>query len=335
MNKKIIDEFEGLVKQINYDLNNSKTNIEKNKNLYRLRQIKNAIKIIKKYKNKILSGDDLQDIKGIGKGIIRRINEILNKGFLSEVSLDNKKEDLNKIVNELEQVIGIGRKNAIHFASIGIKSVKDLYKKVKNKEIKVNDEIKLGLKYYKKYSTKIPRKEIDKINKYVQKVSKRVDKDLNLIICGSYRRGKLFSHDIDILLIHKKIKKLDQIVNNDNNYLIRFVEELKKDKFLLDDLTYKNYITKYMGFSQLRSKNTVNPIRRIDIRYFPYESYYTALLHFTGSSELNKEMRQKAIKLGYKLSEYGLFKNNKRIKIKSEKDIFEKLDIKYLEPYER
>ena len=38
----------------------------------------------------------------------------------------------------------------------------------------------------------------------------------------------------------------------------------------MDDITYKNYTAKYMGFSQLRSKNTKHPIRRIDISYFPY-----------------------------------------------------------------
>lgn len=344
MNEKIIEEFEGLIKQINYDLNNSKTNPEKNKHLFRLRQIKNALKIIKNYKKEILEGNNLKDIKGIGKGIMRRIDEILKKGFLKEVSLNNKKENLNNIVDELEQIIGIGRKTAIKFASTGIKSIKDLKKKIDDGEIEVNDEIKLGLKYHGKYSTEIPRIEIDKINKYLQKVVKRVDKDLKLVICGSYRRGKPISHDIDLLISHKKIKKLKQIVDDCDNFLVKFVDELKEDVFLLDDITYKNYVTKYMGFSQLRSKSKSYPIRRIDIRYFPKESYYAALVHFTGSGELNKKMRQKAIKLGYKLSEYGLFKivsetdddiRYKKIKIKSEKDIFDKLGMKYLEPKDR
>lgn len=342
MNSKIISEFDGLVKQINYDLNNSKTNAEKNKNLFRLRQIKNALKIIKKHKTQIMHGSDLKDIKGIGKGIMKRIDEILEKGFLSEVSLNNKKEDLNKIVDELEQVIGIGRKTAIKFASIGIKSVEDLRKKVMDGEIKVNYEIKLGLKYYGKYSTEIPRKEIDKTDKYLQKVVKKVDKELELVICGSYRRGKLISHDIDLLIYHNKIKKMEQITDDENNYLVQFVNELKKDIFLLDDMTHKNYITKYMGFSKLCSRGKSYPIRRIDIRFFPMESYYTALVHFTGSGELNKKMRQKAIKQGYKLNEYGLFKKTgvdkikyKKINISSEKDIFDKLKMTYLEPNER
>ena len=45
---------------------------------------------------------------------------------------------------------------------------------------------------------------------------------------------------------------------------------------------------------------------------------------------------------GYKLNEYGLFKlkkdetySDKPVKVKSEKDIFKKLKLDYLEPHER
>jgi DNA polymerase (family 10) len=46
-----------------------------------------------------------------------------------------------------------------------------------------------------------------------------------------------------------------------------------------------------------------------------YESFPSALLYFTGSAELNKKMRQVAKEMGYKLSEYGLFKNNEKLEI--------------------
>jgi DNA polymerase/3'-5' exonuclease PolX len=49
----------------------------------------------------------------------------------------------------------------------------------------------------------------------------------------------------------------------------------------------------------------------------------------------NVMMRSKAIKLGYVLNEYGLFKDKKMIKVTSEKDIFKYLEIDYLSPDER
>ena len=53
-------------------------------------------------------------------------------------------------------------------------------------------------------------------------------------------------------------------------------------------------------------------------------------------------MRQVAKSLGYKLNEYGLFKEKKDgtysvnpVKVKTEKDIFKKLKLDYIEPHER
>jgi len=98
-------------------------------------------------------------------------------------------------------------------------------------------------------------------------------------------------------------------------------------------MTDKNYKTKYMGF--LKYKN--NPIRRIDIRFVTFDSYYPALLYFTGSAEHNKKLRRIAKSKGYKLSEYGLvnIKNNEKIMINSEKEIFDFLELEYVEPKNR
>jgi DNA polymerase/3'-5' exonuclease PolX len=49
-------------------------------------------------------------------------------------------------------------------------------------------------------------------------------------------------------------------------------------------------------------------------------------------------MRNKAKKMGYKLNEHKIIdinNNNKSFNIKTEKDIFEFLDMKYIEPYLR
>lgn len=334
MNKQIIEEFARLVDHINYELNNAVVNKEKVKHMFRLRQIKNAYKIIKGYKKVITKGDDLKNIKGIGKRIIARIDEILKKGKLSEITSDEDKRKINKLVDELEQVIGIGKKTAIDLAkNKNIKSVKDLKKKVNSGEINVNDEIKLGLKYHKKYSTEIPRNEMKKHNKLLEKMIKNIDNNLVKKVCGSYRRGKPISHDIDVLIVHPDVKNR---VTKENTMLPTIIQELKAVGYLVDDMTYKNYVTKYMGFCKIPSL----PVRRIDIRFFPYASYYPALLYFTGSGELNKKMRVVAKKKGFKLNEYGLFKilpndKYKRIKIKSEKDIFDYLDMEFVEPRDR
>ena len=76
---------------------------------------------------------------------------------------------------------------------------------------------------------------------------------------------------------------------------------------------------------------------RIDIRLIPKESYSFATLYFTGSKDNNTYMRNIAIQSNLKLNEYGLYdkKNNNPILLKSEKDIFNYLKLKYKTPTER
>ena len=287
--------------------------------IFKINAIANLIKIIKNYSKEIINGEELKDIKGVGKGSIEKINEIIKTGTLSYLNTNTTN---NNIVNELTEVIGIGTVIAQKLIQkYKIKSLDELIKKVNSGEIKVNDKIMLGLKYVGKFKGKIPRQHIDDIQKYLTKFNS------NIVICGSYRRGLEYSSDIDVLLYNQDLLTMDDVKKS--NMLNNYVKQLTKYKLIVDNITNNN-VTKYMGF--IKWENT---IRRIDIRLIPYESIYSALVYFTGSYELNKIMRRKAKELGYKLNEYGLYKNNKIIYITSEKELFKKLDMKYLKPIER
>ena len=346
-NDNIINEFKKLVEFTKNEIDTKKKNKEMKEATqisFKLRTYNNVLTILKTYPEKITLDNykELINVQGIGKGSLDRVKEILETGTLKELGdfKDVKNEKKNSI-EELEEIVGIGRANAIDLYEKGITSIKLLKIAIKNKEIEVNDKIKLGLKYHGVYKMDIPRKEIDDYYKLINHLITKINKTLELDdknkyifeICGSYRRGKLKSGDIDIL-ISKKGTKLGK--SKDSKHLERIVGKLKKQMkhndgkpLLLDDMTDKNIKTKYMGFSKLKD----NPVRRIDIRFIPYSSYYYALLYFTGSGDLNKKMRQIAKKKGLKLSEYGLSdKDGNILKAKSEKDIFNHLDMEYLEP---
>lgn len=347
LNEKIINEFKKLIEFTKNEIDIKKKNKEiKEANIisFKLRSYNNVIIILKTYPEKITLKNykDLINIQGIGKGSIDRVKEILETGKLSEIGDYKDIKNEKKIaIEELEQIVGIGRSNAIDLYDKGITNIKLLKIAIKNKEIEVNDKIKLGLKYHGVYKVDIPRKEIDNYYKLINHLILKINKTLELDdknkyifqICGSYRREKQVSGDIDILL-SKKGTKLGK--TKDSKHLERIIKKLKQQMkhndgkpLLLDDMTDKNIKTKYMGFSKLKD----NPVRRIDIRFIPYSSYYYALLYFTGSGDLNKKMRQIAKKKGFKLSEYGLSdKDGNILKAKSEKDIFKYLDMEYLEP---
>ena len=344
LNQNIIDQFDKLVRFIQYEINNSKNIKDETSNKFRLRQIKQILAIIKKYPYQITLNnlEEFGNLQGIGKGTTTRIKEILNDNKLKE--LDNFNDVANEndeLIKELETIVGVGRVTALKFIEDGITSVDDLKNKIDEGTYDVNDKIKLGIKYYGVFEGNIPRKEIDKINKLVDSIIKKMNKKYKYNddeiyvyeICGSYRREQQTSGDIDIL-ISKLNTNMD---DNDNiNHLERFIKILKEpiktnnnEPLLIDDITDKHYETKYMGFAKYKD----NPYRRIDIRYVPYDAYFSALLYFTGSATLNVNMRRIAEKMKLKLSEYGLTKENgTKLPIESEYDIFKILKIEYLPP---
>jgi DNA polymerase beta len=339
INENIINQFNLLLKQAidEKDVATANNNTDEvKKQNFRIVAIKKNISALKSLDFEIKSVDDVIKVAGIGASSLKKIDEILRTGELAE--LKNKHindEIIEKKINaiqELQQIIGVGKSKASDWVlNHNIYSVSDLKSAIKNKTIIPNDKILLGLKYYGKVKKDIPRSEIDAIKHYLeQKLIGNKDK-LFLNICGSYRRGKHTSGDIDVLIMSKKYKNLDQI--KQSTVLKQFISELVDDKFIIDKLTDKNYKIEFMGFCKYEN----NPIRRIDIKFLPHDSYSFAMLYFTGPAELNKWMREKAIKKKMTLSEYGLVDNRtgNQIILPTERAIFEFFGMEYMTPEER
>jgi DNA polymerase/3'-5' exonuclease PolX len=335
LNKSIISEFERLILYIKQLIDDHNQRENALKNSFRLRQITKALNIIKKLNFKITtnSSKQLLNMSGIGPGTLKRIDEILKNKYLKEIKLNSKFNKYNKEIEELEQIFSIGRVKAIELIlKYNIRNIKQLQEAYNNNKITLSHQAITSLKYVNTYRQNILRQEITNIDNMLQQINK--DKNLIITICGSYRREKATSNDIDILISDKTIITKKDLKENKINKLHDFVKKLKQINFIIDELTFENYTTKFMGYCQFNSKSFV---RRIDIYNCPYESYYASLLHLTGSGEFNRKMRFVANSLGYLLNEYGLFYLNKKklIKINSEDDIFKKLNLEYVEPKDR
>lgn len=335
MNEKIIKILEKLVKmyeKVLHTLNNQEKNIFG----FKIKAIKNGINIIKNFKKEIKNADELNGIYGIGKGIMKRVDEIIKTRSLKEidvieniVSHDSKQE----LIDKLKKIIGIGEINAEKLIEKhNIKSIEDLKEKVNNKKIEVTKDINIGLKYFKQFQEMIPRNEI----KYIKNIINNIkDDNLKIKICGSFRRKKKVSGDIDILICNKKIIS-DYDFNKTqllNDVINKIKLKLLKHDITMLDLTYKEPNRIYMGYLKYTYENN-EKVRRIDINIVPYESYYLSLLYLTGSKDHNIYMRKIAKKMGYRLSQYYLYdiNKNKKIKINSEKDIFDILNIPFVKP---
>ena len=69
-----------------------------------------------------------------------------------------------------------------------------------------------------------------------------------------------------------------------------------------------------------------------DLRVVKKESFGAALQYFTGSKDHNIATRRIAIKNKLKLNEYGVYRENKQIAGKNEKDVYKSIGLRYIEP---
>lgn len=337
-NKYIIDEFIKYYMFIYSQYNSGKYAKDKKIIYYKLIAIKKIIDILIKFKKDITINivPELSKLKGFGEKTVARVKEIIQNGHLAEI----KEETI--YTSELSNIYGIGPvKASYYYEKYNVKTIDDFILLIKNGKIKITKQIELGIKYKNLLSNHIPRILITRIEFFIQDTINSIDNDYVSVICGSYRREKEYSSDIDILITHK------QLVNNKiqtQKYLQNVIEKLSMNSlFIIDNLTEK-YVSHFQGFASINHKYIkdipkcdfdINKIIRVDFIIVPYDSFYTALMHFTGSGEFNQMMRVHAKNLGMKLNEYGLFKKDKRIDINSETDIFNNMLLKYVPPNKR
>lgn len=330
---KIIDNFTQLTKQIMIDIDNS-VGQKKLINQYRLKSIATAIKALTNYKLDKITLEDLPiliKLPGVGKGTIRRIEELLKTGKLAEIKITKLEESQLKLLEDLEEIYGIGRTTAYKlFKEHKIKDIEDLKRRIFNKEIEVSENIIKGLKYINNLDINIPRTDIEEIHEFLLDVLLELDPKLFGTICGSFRRLKPTSGDVDFIFIHDDYEKKDSRLRL--NFIELVVNKLIEKKFIIDSLTKLDVETKYMGIFVWKDSKP----RRIDIRFIPTESYYSAILYFTGSKDFNRKMRLIAIAMDLTLNEYGLFDlNGKMLRVNSEKGIFDLLNMEYITPDKR
>ncbi|XP_024886623.1 DNA polymerase beta-like [Temnothorax curvispinosus] len=304
-----------------------------NKNVFKYNAYRKAAGTLGALTERVKSGEEAKKLPGIGAKIAKKIDEFLQTGKLQKLE-DIKKDDTNVAISLLARVSGIGPAKARELVDAGVKTLEDL----KKHQDKLTHHQKLGLKYFDDFEKKIPRAEIAQIEKILKSAIKELDRAYFVTICGSYRRCKEESGDIDVLVTHPDYTSKARDEKKKAVSLKAIVECLEKKRLITDTISLGS--TKFMGVCRLPEDES-KPFRRLDIRLTFYDQYYCAILYFTGSDLFNKNMRAHALEKKYTLNEYAL----KRLtaegcpgeaeKITSEEDVFKFLDLPYKEPKDR
>ena len=158
-------------------------------------------------------------------------------------------------------------------------------------------------RYLLSYAEGIARELIDELG--------RVGGVEQITPAGSLRRGRETVGDLDLLVTGPDPAAV----------LDRFVKYSRVDEVLARG---ENKASAKVGHEGLQ----------VDLRVLPRETFGAAMQYFTGSKDHNVAVRTRAVKMGLKLSEYGLFRavDETRVAGETEAGIYEALGLPWIPP---
>jgi DNA polymerase (family 10) len=287
-------------------------------NVFKIRAFSNAARELENLPGdlaEMVASGDLLEVQGIGKGIFSHIEEILETGTFAEFEELRAKYPPGLL--GMLRIPGVGPKKVktLH-EELGIKSVEELEFAAKTEQIaglagfgqKSQDKILSGIERMRRYSRRhLLSTASEAATGIFEKVSAHPDVQRSLL-GGSLRRRKETVKDIDILVSARKSDAIMEMFTT-----LPGVESI---------------VAKGATKSSIVLESGINA----DLRVVSDEEFPFAVLYFTGGKEHNTDMRGRAKKLGYKLNEYGLFKEDKPTACKDEHEVFKKLGLDFIEP---
>ena len=294
---------------------------------FRIRSYRNAAQAIENHseqiKDIIADPKKVLEISGVGKSMLRNLQELLTDGTLSL-----QKELLDKYHPSMLQLLkiqGLGPKTiALIWSAYKVSDVDGVEKLAR--EGKIRELPRMGEKHETKLLKAIEdyrriggrflidaaEEEAEKLTAYLEKFS-GIDK---ITPAGSLRRGRESVGDLDILVTGK----------------VCATEEGRQEAI--------EHVAKYPPLMDIiaRGDNKISFHLRdgmqVDVRLLPPESFGAAMQYFTGSKAHNVTLRQRALKMGYTLNEYTLatLEGEKPVAGKTEEEIYAKLKLDYIPP---
>ena len=294
---------------------------------FRIRSYRRAAEAIEAQPNQIAEivsePKKLLEIPGIGKGMAANLQQLFKDGKLAQHT--ELLQKYRPTMLELLKIQGLGPKTiALLWSAHQIADVDALEKLAREGKLrelprmgeKAEQKILKAIEDYRRISGRFT---LDAADTICEKLTEHL-KDLpgveRITPAGSLRRGRETVGDLDILITGKcctaaapRQAAIDRIVNFPG---------------VLDVIS--------------RGDNKVSVKLRsgmqVDVRLLPPDTFGAAMQYFTGSKSHNVSLRQRALKMGFTLSEYGLatLGDEKVVASKTEEQIYAKLGLDYIPP---
>lgn len=294
---------------------------------FRIRSYRNAAEAIEGWPQQIseLMGEDKQllAIPGIGKGMVANLKEIFREGRLGLHT--ELLEKFHPSMLELLKIQGLGPKTvALIWSAFKVSSVDEVAKLAREGKLrelprmseKSEQKILKAIETYRNISGRFHLDEADRTaEKVIEHLSGLAGVE-KITPAGSLRRGRETVGDIDLLITGK------------------CCTNGKQRTAVIDRVLATPGLTDVLAKGENKVSFKIRSGMQVDVRLLPPESFGAALQYFTGSKAHNVSLRQRALKLGFTLNEYGLFRldDDKQVAGRTEEEIYQKLGLDYIPP---
>lgn len=261
----------------------------------------------------------LQEIPGIGEGIAKKIEEYIKTGSMKKY--EEATSGIPESLFELLNIPNLGPKTIkLAYEELNVQNLQNLLEVINNGKLeklpmmgkKKIENIIEGIRQYllmKDSKRRYPIGMIEKIVDYYVGELRKNKKLKEIQVAGSFRRHCETVGDIDILVSTENGEDVIEYFTNLRSVL----------KVISKGETKCSIIDKELNI-------------QVDLRVVPEKSFGAALQYFTGSKAHNVKLRGIAKERGFKLSEYGIFKEDEYICGEKEEDVYEKLKLKWIPP---
>jgi DNA polymerase (family 10) len=263
----------------------------------------------------IADSGELKKIPGIGEGMAQKIGEYLETGKIS------KYEEIKKGVSDeliaIMDIPGMGPKtlSMIHKEK-GINNLSQLEKALEDGSLiglpgmgeKKAENIKRGIELLKASKGRMNLGVAFPLAKRIVETLREKTGSRKIEWAGSLRRMRENIGDIDILATGPNPEKI------------------------VDTFTHLSEVKEVLASGETKASVIVEGGVQIDLRVVEEDSYGAALQYFTGSKGHNIHLRGIAKARGIKINEYGVFRGEKKIGGKEEKDVYKILGMDWIEP---
>jgi len=258
---------------------------------------------------------ELREVPGIGEGIADKIVEYLKTGKVAK--FEEARKDVSDDLIAIMDIPGMGPKTlAMLYKEKKIRNLSELEKSLENGSLiglpgigeKKVENIKRGIQLLKQSKGRMSLGVAFPLAKRIVEALREKTGYDRIEWAGSLRRMKETIGDIDILATGPNKEKITQA------------------------FTHLPEVKEVLASGETKASVIVEGGVQIDLRVVEEDAYGAALQYFTGSKGHNVHLRGIAKAKGIKINEYGIFRGEKKLGGKEEKEICQALGMAWIEP---